>query len=269
MLWVHNQCPTTQIITRTLLPSLVHALVAGALLYRMIKPERVTDDIEEAHPPFTNAERLLMAVTLASFGLPVIVREFFGLSPYLGLLLGLGIVWGLMDHLHHSKAISAASNSRNLGETRLQRDIIQLLRQVDHRSLLFLVGILLVVSALQANGVLDHLSDWLFRDGTSGGRIMAGAITLGYVSAVVDNVPLTALAINVLDTTNSWYWTLLAYTVGTGGSHLVLGSVAGVIAMGKIEGLTTLTYLRLAFIPVFLAYLAGLSVWMLEFWLFG
>jgi Na+/H+ antiporter NhaD/arsenite permease-like protein len=86
---------------------------------------------------------------------------------------------------------------------------------------------------------------------------------------VVDNVPLTALAINVLTTTNSWYWTLLAYTVGTGGSHLVLGSVAGVIATGKISALTTATYVRIAFLPVFVAYVAGLAVWLVQYGVFG
>jgi Na+/H+ antiporter NhaD/arsenite permease-like protein len=99
--------------------------------------------------------------------------------------------------------------------------------------------------------------------------MVVSAILLGYASAVVDNVPLTALAINVLTTTNSWYWTLLAYTVGTGGSHLVLGSVAGVIATGKISALTTATYLRIAFLPVFVAYLAGLGVWLVQYGLFG
>jgi Na+/H+ antiporter NhaD/arsenite permease-like protein len=209
-----------------------------------------------------------MGLTLGCFFLPVLVRQFTGLSPYLGLVLGLGIVWAGMDHLHH-RAYPPSSQGAPGDGTALQRDILSLIRQVDHRSLLFLVGVLLIVSALQANGVLGHFSDWLLGDTPSGSRMVVSAVLLGYASAVVDNVPLTALAISVLTTTNSWYWTLLAYTVGTGGSHLVLGSVAGVIATGKIPALTTATYVRIAFVPVFVAYLAGLAVWLVQYGLFG
>jgi len=268
MLWVQDKFTTSEIILRTLLPSIVHALVAGTLLYRLITPEDHHDDQEESAVFVTGTDRLLMIITLASFALPVVVRQWFGVSPYLGLLLGLGIVWAVMDHLHHRSLVHPRSES-SAGETRLQRDIITLLRQVDHRSLLFFVGILLVVSALGANGVLTLFSDWLLGDSPSGGRIITGTIALGYASAIVDNVPLTALAIDVLTTTNSWYWALLAYTVGTGGSHLVLGSVAGVIAMGKIEGLTSSAYVKIALAPVALAFLAGLGVWLLQFWMFG
>ena len=263
MLWVQAKFTTAQIVLHALLPSLVHALVAGALLYRKLEPAGAADAADEPALRFTRADRLLMGVTLASFTLPVVVRQAFGLSPYLGLLLGLGVVWALMDHLHHR------DDADESAETGLQRDIVGLLRRVDQRSLLFFVGILLVVSALQANGVLARFSDRLLGEDPSGGRIVLGAVVLGYASAVVDNVPLTALAMNVLATDNGWHWTLLAYTVGTGGSHLVLGSVAGVIATGKVEGLTTAAYVRVAFVPVFLAYPAGLAVWLGEFWLFG
>ena len=269
MLWVQAKFTTAEIVLHTLLPSLVHASVAGALLYRKLEQAGTGDEVEEQPLHFTRADRLLMGVTLASFTLPVVVRQAFGLSPYLGLLLGLGIVWALMDHLRHAAVARDRDAEDGPGGTALQRDIISLLRRVDQRSLLFFVGILLVVSALQANGVLARFSDRLLGEDPSSGRIVLGAVVLGYASAIVDNVPLTALAMNVLTTANGWHWTLLAYTVGTGGSHLILGSVAGVIAMGKIEGLTTAAYVRIAFVPVFLAYLAGLAVWLLEFWLFG
>lgn len=263
MLWTQAKFTTSEVITHLLLPSIVHAVVGAALLFRGLDPRAGAVENPGGRVQGAMIDRFLIVLMLASFTLPILVRQLFGLSPYLGLLLGLGIVWAIMDHLHH-RAVAVEIPDRDDA-----RDVRTLLRQVDHRSLLFFVGILLVVSALATNGVLAHLSDWLFGSDPSNGRTILGAVALGYGSAVVDNVPLTALAIDVLPTTTSWHWTLLAYAVGTGGSHLILGSVAGVIAMGKVEGLTTSVYVRLALIPVSLAFLAGLAVWGVEYWLFG
>jgi Na+/H+ antiporter NhaD/arsenite permease-like protein len=74
-------------------------------------------------------------------------------------------------------------------------------------------------------------------------------------------VPLTALAIDLIPVTNPRLWTLLAYCVGTGGSLLVIGSAAGVIAMGMIRDLTSTAYIRIATVAVVLAYIAGIAVW--------
>ena len=269
MLWVQQKFSTSEIVFQVFLPSALHAVVAGAVLFRQIAEQDTPDDvIEEGELALSRTDKVLIGITLASFALPLVVRQVFGISPYLGLLLGLGIVWALMDHLHHTTDYQVNEDPETQ-PTRLQRDIVELLRRVDYRSLLFFVGILLLVSALGEIGVLDEFSDWLIGDDPSTSRIIIGSVVLGYASAIVDNVPLTALAIDVLTTVNPWHWTLLAYTVGTGGSHLILGSVAGVIAMGKVDGLTTVTYVRIAGFAVGVAYLAGLAIWLIEFRLFG
>lgn len=268
MLWVQQKFTSQEIVAQVLVPSIVHAAVAGALLYRQIGVQDAPDDGDDLPVRFTGTDKFLMILTLACFSLPLVVRQVFGVSPYLGLLLGLGIVWATMDHLRRRAGLTETREDER-PQTRLQHDIIALMREVDYRSLLFFVGILLMVSALGELGVLAEFSDWLLGEDPSGSRLILGAVVLGYGSALVDNVPLTALAIDILATTNAWYWTLLAYTVGTGGSHLVLGSVAGVIAMGKVEGLTSVTYVRIAFVAVFWAYLAGFAVWLLQYSLFA
>src|SRR5690606_26032555 len=99
-------------------------------------------------------------------------------------------------------------------------------------------------------------------------RVMIGNTFMGWGSAIVDNVPLTAVAIDAIPTIDPLLWTLLAYTVGTGGSHLIVGSAAGVVTMGRVKELTSLTYLKIATIPVLLAYLAGIGVWVAQLPLF-
>jgi Na+/H+ antiporter NhaD/arsenite permease-like protein len=94
---------------------------------------------------------------------------------------------------------------------------------------------------------------------------MTGNAALGVLSAILDNIPLTAAAIGILTTTDPAVWSLLALTVGTGGSMLVIGSAAGVVAMGRVEGLTFLQYMRIATIPTAAGYVAGIAVWYAEY----
>jgi Na+/H+ antiporter NhaD/arsenite permease-like protein len=135
---------------------------------------------------------------------------------------------------------------------------------VDIPSLKFFIGILLAVAALHALGVLAVVSNLLLGSDPSAERIIVGNSALGILSAIVDNVPLTALAIDLIPVTNARLWTLLAYCVGTGGSLLVIGSAAGVIAMGMIRELTSTAYIRIATLAVAVAYFAGIAVWGLQ-----
>jgi Na+/H+ antiporter NhaD/arsenite permease-like protein len=234
------------------LPSLIHALVAGALLLRQIK-DNTPDSTEDLPIVFTRSEFIIITLALASFGLPLLVSQF-GLPPYMGLLTGLAVVWIMTGVL-------ARVSSH---ETHLTADIEQFLRNVDMPSLKFFIGILLAVAALDGLGVLASLSTLLLGSNPGSDRMIIGISGLGILSAIVDNVPLTALAIDLLPATNPRLWTLLAYCVGTGGSLLVIGSAAGVIAMGMIRELTSTAYVRIATLPVALAYSAGIAVWGLQ-----
>lgn len=249
MLWLAGKFTATGVILDALLPSLTHALVAGLLLLRQIK-DSTPDSTEDLPISLTRSELIVIALALASFGLPLLLSQL-GLPPYMGLLTGLAVVWIVTGLL-------ARVSDR---ETHLTADIERFLRNVDIPSLKFFIGILLAVAALDALGVLTFISNVLLGSSPQPERIIIGNSALGVLSALVDNVPLTALAIDLLPVTNPRLWSLLAYCVGTGGSLLVIGSASGVVAMGMIRELTSTAYMRIATLPVVLAYLAGIAVW--------
>jgi Na+/H+ antiporter NhaD/arsenite permease-like protein len=249
MLWIRGKFTASEVIRDTLLPSLAHALVAGALLLRQIT-DSTPDTTEDLPVTFTRSETIVIALTLASFGLPLLMSSL-GLPPYMGLLTGLALVWVVTGVL-------ARVSGR---DSHLTVDIERFLRNADIPSLKFFIGILLAVAALDALGVLAISSHLLLGTNPQPARVIVGNVGLGLLSALVDNVPLTALAIDLLPVTNPRLWSLLAYCVGTGGSILLIGSAAGVVAMGMIEGLTSTAYVRVATAAVALAYIAGIVVW--------
>ncbi len=257
MLWLAGKFTAAEVILDALLPSLCHALVAGALLLRQIKDD--TPDSQEDLPvTFTRSEFIIIALALASFGLPLLISQF-GLPPYMGLLAGLAVVWIV-------SGVLARVSDR---ETHLTADIERFLRNIDIPSLKFFIGILLAVAALDALDVLTIISNLLLGSNPSSERLIIGNSVLGILSAIVDNVPLTALAIDLIPATNAGLWPLLAYCVGTGGSLLVIGSAAGVIAMGMIRELTSTAYMHIATMAVVLAYIAGIAVWGVQRLIFG
>src|SRR5690606_23934149 len=121
------------------------------------------------------------------------------------------------------------------------------------------------VGALGFVGILGGISEYLFGEDPALSRLIMGSVVLGVLSAIVDNIPLTAAAIEILQTTDSRLWALLALCVGTGGSMLVIGSAAGVVAMGMVKELTFKHFLRIATIPAALGYAAGIAVWYCQF----
>jgi len=92
-----------------------------------------------------------------------------------------------------------------------------------------------------------------------------GTVGLGFLSAVLDNIPLTAIAINILPVTDPTLWALVAIGVGTGGSMLIIGSAAGVVAMGMVPQLTFGRYLKIGFAPACLGFLAAVGVWLIQY----
>lgn len=146
-------------------------------------------------------------------------------------------------------------------ETRSTTGVLAVLKRVDMSSILFFLGILLAVGALGAMGVLRHAAELL--DSVLPNRDVA-ALAIGLVSAVVDNVPLVAAGIEMYKLPyNDPFWMLLAYCAGTGGSCLIIGSAAGVAAMG-LEHIDFIWYLRKIAPWALLGYLAGAGVFFLQ-----
>jgi len=257
MIWLAGNASATTIISRGILPCLAMLGVTLVFMCRGIRGD-TRDEKDEIVPKLTREEKIVIGLAFGSFGLPL-GATLFGLPPYIGLLTGLGVVWLVIQLLGH---IDGAP-------THLDTSIDDLLKSTDSSSRLFFIGILLAVAALQALGILSWMSGLLYGDGTSTLRVVFGNVGLGMASALVDNIPLTAGALVMLTTTDQSLWVLLALTVGTGGSLLVIGSAAGVVAMGMIKELTFFTYVKIAFLPVLAAYATGIGVWCFQYFVLG
>jgi Na+/H+ antiporter NhaD/arsenite permease-like protein len=201
----------------------------------------------------------VVVAAFASFTFPVIAH-LSGLPPFIGILFGLGMVGGI---------IAIFTNLRPNRESHLSLDIQKLLAKVDITSLVFFIGILFAVGALEHLDILSAISHSLFGSDPETWRLVSGSVLLGVFSAIVDNIPLTAAAIDILNTTSPAIWSLLALAVGTGGSLLVIGSAAGVVAMGMVEGLTFKRYITLATVPALVGYVVAVGVWCVQYALFG
>lgn len=256
MLWLADKFTALEIIRNTFVPSAVLGLVSGWLLFRQIADSK-TDALVDKNIKLSRGEKTVITTALLSFSLPLIMN-LIGLPPYLGLLLGLGLVWGLIEFAKY----------RSKTPTHLTANIETLLQRTDISSLQFFIGILLSVSALNAFGILERVSTFIFGPEQEAIRVVGGSIIIGLLSAIVDNVPLTALSIDLITIADPMMWTFLALTVGTGGSVLVIGSVSGVVAMGMVKELNFGNYLKIAALPALIGYLAAIIVYGLIFYLF-
>lgn len=198
--------------------------------------------------PTANWERQL--VLFAGIGVLVFVPVFktvTHLPPFMGMLLGLGVLWALTELIHKGK------NSENKGSL----SVAGALQRVDSQSILFFIGILLAITALQSDGVLSGLAGWMDR---TIGNVDVITVSIGVTSSIVDNVPLVAAAQGMysLETfpTDHHFWIFLAYCAGTGGSILIIGSAAGIAVMG-IQRITFGWYVRHMSVPALLGYAAG------------
>lgn len=258
MLWIAGKFTGSEIVLKGILPSLALYVVSIGLMYPQIKNQRDSDSSSEIVERLKRSEWAVIIFTLLSFMLPMVMNAVFHLPPYLGLLIGLGIVWMAVDFFKRVRP----------HETHLTANIDSLIQKADIASIKFFIGILLAVSALHSLGALEILSDRLYGHDATTQQMITGNIGLGLVSAILDNVPLAAIAIQILHTTDVNLWVLLALTLGTGGSLLVIGSAAGVVAMGMLKELTFATYLRIATLPALAGYVAGVTVWWIQTYAF-
>lgn len=259
MLWLAHKFSASEVILWGFLPS---AALFGVSTY-MLSQRIVGDTKDEAENGVRNfalsrSEQVVVGVIFLSFTLPVIFH-LIGLEPYLGLLFGLGLVGILIAFLR---------NGFSNRETHMSAEIETIVKRVDMSSILFFVGILLAVGALRHLGILAWISEHLFGSSPELIRLFIGNALLGVLSAIVDNIPITAAALDIITSTDSAIWVLLALAVGTGGSLLVIGSAAGVIAMGMIKELTFRRYLEIAFVPALAGYTVALLVWFLQYGIF-
>ena len=258
MLWIGNQITTANIIIKTIVPSLVCFFVAA--LFISIKMTGNLEPIEQQNNSLrsTPNERKMVFITgLACLLFVPIFKTITHLPPYMGIVFGLGMMWLLTEMVHSGKD-EAEKGLFSVNHA---------LRKIDTPSILFFLGILLAVSALQSTGILTSVATTL---DNSIGNISIITIIIGFLSAIVDNVPLVAAAQGMYSLeqypTDHFFWEFLAYCSGTGGSILIIGSAAGVAAMG-MEKIQFGWYLKKIAWLALIGYLAGAAVFLLQHYL--
>jgi Na+/H+ antiporter NhaD/arsenite permease-like protein len=173
----------------------------------------------------------------------------------MGVLFGLGMLWFVGDALHRAKE----------DEDKVHLTLTHALTRIDMPSILFFVGILLSVATLEHTHILSDLARWLDQ---AVGRQDVIVMIIGVVSAIVDNVPLVAASMGMYSLeqypSDSFLWEFLAYCAGTGGSILIIGSAAGVAAMG-LEKIDFVWYVKKISGLALLGYFAGAVFYIAEY----
>jgi Na+/H+ antiporter NhaD/arsenite permease-like protein len=255
MLWIGGQITTLNIMKILFIPSVVCLLVPLIYLSFTLKADLgagTTTHHVKQHDQMVGGGKLMFALGVAILlGVPAF-KVITHLPPYIGMLFGLGIIWVTSELIHPELDEALKKNYTAAGA----------LSRIDVPSILFFLGILLAVGALETIGILQHFAEYL--NANIGNQAII--ITLiGFLSAIVDNVPLVAASMGMysLETfpQDHFIWEYLAYCAGTGGSILVIGSAAGVAAMG-MEKIDFIWYLKKIAPLALIGYLAGAGVYL-------
>ena len=259
MLWIGGQVTALEIMKGLFIPSMINLLVPLAVTAWVLRGrvvEAPAKAVTEGQVQTTDFERQLMFYM--GLGILVAVPAFktiTHLPPFLGILLGLGLLWLVGDLIHREKA----------DEDKAHLTLVSALTRIDMSSILFFVGILLAVASLEHAHLLTAVAHWL---NDVVGRLDIIVMLIGFVSAVVDNVPLVAASMGMYSLTeypaDSFLWEFMAYCAGTGGSILIIGSAAGVAAMG-LEKIDFIWYMKKISFLALLGYFGGAIFYIVEY----
>ena len=266
MLWIGGQVTALKIVEGVLLPSLACMIVPLGILSFTMKGNVTRPAVDDEEFDYTTPRERVIFLTIGVGGLlfvPVF-KTVTHLPPYMGMLLSLGIIWVIGEIIHRNKPL----------EIKNKLKLVAILQRVDVPTVLFFLGILSAVAALQSAGHLSILSQFL---DTNLGNIYLIDLAIGILSSVVDNVPLVAGAMGMYPIAEAGatgyssffvqdgaFWEFLAYTAGTGGSMLIIGSAAGVAAMG-LEKIDFIWYLKKISWLALVGYLSGAAIYFLMF----
>ncbi|PVW12153.1 sodium:proton antiporter NhaD [Marixanthomonas spongiae] len=264
MLWIDDKVTAAGLIEFVVLPSIA-CFVIPFFIASYLKPfqGRIEMDTTENH----TAERLLSSKTMLILGLAMIVsvpvfKTITHLPPYVGMMLALGVVWLVSEYIHPEEDFSK--------ERRHLYSAHKALSRIEISSILFFLGILMAVAGLEALvygsvngeevGTLRYAAEYLDMAIPNQDIVV---MLLGIFSAVIDNVPLVAASMGMYESpTDSVLWHFIAYSAGTGGSMLIIGSAAGVAAMG-MERIDFIWYLKKITWLAFIGFLAGAGIFLL------
>jgi len=258
MLWIGGQISALTTIKEVFLPSIVSVIIPLAALGYGMKGEISMLPNSSATADAGNKEKnLVFIVGMISLLFVPVFKTLTGLPPFMGMLFCLGIMWLITEIIHSGKDTADKDNL----------SVNHAIRKIDTPSILFFLGILLSVAALQSAGVLQVLANSL---ASTIGNQKIIVVLLGLLSAIIDNVPLVAATQGMYSLAefplDHPFWQFMGYCSGTGGSILIIGSAAGVAAMGltKIE---FFWYLKKISFWALLGYLSGALTYIAINWL--
>ncbi len=258
MLWIGNQISAGNIILKLFFPSIIVCLIPLLLISRKFANQTLSAKSQEQpiRNPGDSKFVLILGVLLLLF-VPAF-KLITHLPPFMGILFALGVLWIVTSYLHRNKG----------KDHQTQLSVVHALQKIDTPSILFFLGILLAVAGLESFGLLSQLADMLSNTFQNEQLIV---VALGVISAIVDNVPLVAAAQGMYSLadfpTDHSFWILLALTTGTGGSMIIIGSAAGVAAMG-IAKIEFMWYFRKIAWIAFLGFIAGVGVYIAQEFIF-
>lgn len=262
MLWIGGQITVMNIITKLFLPSLVCLIAPLTVLSFILKGSVNRIEPTEEHQVSTLSSAQQSLVFFSGVIILIMVPVFktvTNLPPFMGILIGLGILWLITELIHGTKD----------EEDKHALSVAHALRKIDTPSILFFLGILMSIAALQSVGILSNAASWLSSNIQSDNIIV---ISIGLLSAIVDNVPLVAATQGMYSLeqypTDHSFWLFLAYCTGTGGSALIIGSAAGVAAMG-MEKISFFWYLKHITLLALLGFFAGVIAYLGQHEIFG
>lgn len=266
MLWIGKQITSGAIVAEILVPSLFNLFIPLIILSFVLKGQvqrpAVRADDAMTIPAWERSVAFILGVAGLLF-VPIF-KTMTHLPPFMGIMFSLGVLWIVTEIMHGKKMM----------EEKSKLSALHALRKIDMPSVLFFLGILLAVSALQEVGHLGILATFL-RENLN--NVYAINLAIGVLSSIVDNVPLVAASMNMYPISaglvgDPWldlfvqdgvFWHFLAYTAGTGGSILIIGSAAGVAVMG-LEKIDFMWYVRKVSLWALIGYFGGAIVYIAQ-----
>ena len=276
MLWVKGNISTGAVMMYVLLPSLAALIVPLLFVTGRLngKLDKIENEAKEENNHVSTKERnLLFFMGVGGLIFVPIFKTITHLPPFIGMLFSLSILWIVTEMIYNGKAL----------DPQRQHRLPRILQRIDTPTILFFLGILMAVAVLQSTGILGDMANMLAE---KVGDVNVINIVLGFLSSIVDNVPLVAAAQGMYQiipveqaqalAAGHWdlnfiqdgaFWLLLTYCAGVGGSMLIIGSAAGVVVMG-LEKINFGWYLKNISLIAMLGYLAGAAILIGELMLF-
>lgn len=276
MLWMRGNVSAGSLILYLLVPCLVAMVIPVAMAMRQLRQGAlILPPVETTTPlPSGVGKRLsrgVLCLGVAGLLFVPVFKSLTGLPPYVGMMLSLGVVWIVTEWIYGHHKVSMREDAKHR--------VSQIVKNIDMPTILFFLGILMSVAGLQTAGILSHTAHLL---DSNIHEVFTITSIIGVLSSVIDNVPLVAACIGmypVADVTaiaasadpayaqlfapDGLFWLLLSYCAGVGGSILIIGSAAGVVAMG-LEKIDFTWYLKNISLMALLGYAAGIAVIFVE-----